>query len=205
MKTFDIYDIDFPYQEDKLKPNPRTKTRPVLILGEDMFVPVAKITGTPREDSKSYEIINWKESGLDKPSYIRFDQKILLSSNQIPQANFRGHLSETDIHNIKSRKLVESLKESIGKELMKINNMFLKEDFIEKNLEKPGTKEYEANSKRQKRINMYRVFANLTADEPITEDNIDQWALERTSAWTNVGIDRIKAEILGQKWSDYEI
>ena len=111
MEKFDIYDIEFIYQEDKLLPNPRTKKRPVLILGEDIFVPVAKITGTKRNSPKEYEIIDWVEAKLDKPSYIDFERKELMPKDTIIKiGTYRGHMSNRDIQNMKSRKLVESYK-----------------------------------------------------------------------------------------------
>ena len=81
----------------------------------------------------------------------------------------------------------------------------LPEDFNEKNIEKLGTTECEANKYRSNRVDMYRKFANLLQDEEITEDNINEWALDRVAAFTNRSPERIKAEILGQRYSDYEI
>lgn len=79
------------------------------------------------------------------------------------------------------------------------------EDFDERNLERVGTAEYQANTKRQEHIDMYRKFANLLPDEEITGDNIDEWALTRTACLANREPARIKAEILGQRYSDYEL
>lgn len=97
------------------------------------------------------------------------------------------------------------LYESLGKKIRELDNKFLKEDFEEINLNKPGTREYEANQKRQKRIETYRKFANLVDFEKVTEDNINEYALEKAAVYCNVSKDRIRAEILGQKWSDYEL
>ena len=69
---------------------------------------------------------------------------------------------------------------------------------------KLGTEAYDANEGRLKRIAMYRDFANLDEDFEITEDNINDWALTRTSCFSNRPKRRIKAEILGQAWSDLE-
>lgn len=79
------------------------------------------------------------------------------------------------------------------------------EDFNECNLNKMGTNEYEANANRDKHIKMYRKFANLTEDEEITEDNINQWALDRTATFANREPERIKSEILGTRYSNYEV
>ena len=68
-----------------------------------------------------------------------------------------------------------------------------------------GTREYEANTGRKRRIERYRKFANLNEDEEITADNINEWALEKTATYSNRHPDQIRAEILGERYSDYEI
>ena len=78
------------------------------------------------------------------------------------------------------------------------------EDFELGNLEKMGTNEYEANKNRDKHIKMYRKFANISDSEPITEETINEYALNKTATYCNREPDRIKAEILGQRYSDYE-
>lgn len=93
----------------------------------------------------------------------------------------------------------------INKLLKRKDESMLPEDFNEKNLDKRGTMEYEANKKRANRINMYRKFANLTEGEEITEENIDERALNRTACFSNREPERVRAEILGQRYSDYEI
>jgi len=78
------------------------------------------------------------------------------------------------------------------------------EDFELNNLEKMGTNEYEANKNRDKHIKMYRKFANISDSEPITEETINEYALNKTATYCNREPDRIKAEILGQRYSEYE-
>ena len=78
------------------------------------------------------------------------------------------------------------------------------EDFEELNLQKMGTNEYEANSNRQKHIDTYRKFANLAPEEAITEDNINEYALLKTATYCNREPERIRSEILGQRYSIYE-
>lgn len=94
-----------------------------------------------------------------------------------------------------------------GKDNLKINGTkkAIAEDFDERNLEKRGTSEYEANHNRHRRIDMYRKYANLTEDEEITEDNINDWALKRTACLTNTDYDIVRDEILGKRYSDYEV
>lgn len=79
------------------------------------------------------------------------------------------------------------------------------EDFQECNMNKMGTNEYEANENRNKHIKMYRKFANLNDDEIITEENINDWALQKTATTCNRHPDRIKSEILGRRYSAYEV
>ena len=52
---------------------------------------------------------------------------------------------------------------------------------------------------------MYRKFANLTEGEEITEENINERALNRTACFSNREPEQVRAEILGQRYSDYEI
>ena len=103
----------------------------------------------------------------------------------------------------------DQLKSYIDDTMKFINDSFLDESLNEaaeaEKPHRPGTSEYEANEGRQKRIAMYRKFANLTEDMPITEDSLDERALEKTCVYSNRDRNRVKAELLGQKWSDYEI
>lgn len=80
----------------------------------------------------------------------------------------------------------------------------LADDFNEKNLNKISTLEYEANPNRQRRIDLYRKYAHLDEDVEITEDNIDDWALGKVACRVNREPAKVKAEILGQRYSDYE-
>ncbi len=81
----------------------------------------------------------------------------------------------------------------------------LSEDFNENNLDKLGTNEYEANSNRNKHVKMYRKFANLNEEEEITEETINEVALNKTACYANREPERIKSEILGRRYSDYEV
>lgn len=84
-------------------------------------------------------------------------------------------------------------------------NRKLPEGFNEKNLKKCGTCEYDSNAGRHHRIDMYRKFANLTEGEEITADNINEWALDETSCRSNTPVDRVRAELLGERYTGYEI
>lgn len=62
----------------------------------------------------------------------------------------------------------------------------------------------DANEGRMNRIAKYRKHAGIDENFEITEDNIDEYAFARTVNECNVRSDRLKAELLGQKWSEYE-
>lgn len=61
-----------------------------------------------------------------------------------------------------------------------------------------------ANEGRQKRISKYRKHAGIDENFVITEDNIDDYAFALTVNECGVRSDRLRAELLGQKWSEYE-
>ena len=64
--------------------------------------------------------------------------------------------------------------------------------------------EYVANEGRQSRIKRYRQLAMIDEDCEITEDSIIPWAFNKTCVEHNCSADRLKAELLGQRWSGYE-
>ena len=113
-------------------------------------------------------------------------------------------ISEEDIDNYENyfNQVTEQTVES--NECLKESNYKLSEDFNENNLNKLGTNEYEANTNRNKHVKMYRKYANLNEEEEITEDNINEVALNKTACYANREPERIKAEILGRRYSDYE-
>ena len=123
----------------------------------------------------------------------RYNQK-LASNEERRQRSAKDAKANLDDTNAEINKLLKRKDESM-----------LPEDFEEKNLDKRGTMEYEANKKRANRINMYRKFANLTEGEEITEENINERALNRTACFSNREPEQVRAEILGQRYSDYEI
>lgn len=67
-----------------------------------------------------------------------------------------------------------------------------------------GTDEYDANEGRKRRIAQYRRLAHVNEGVTLTEDMIDDWALSRTACFNNRSKDQVKAEILGERWSEFE-
>ena len=67
-----------------------------------------------------------------------------------------------------------------------------------------GTDEYDANEGRKRRIAQYRRLAHVNEGVKLTEDMIDDWALSRTACFNNRSKDQVKAEILGERWSEFE-
>lgn len=139
--------------------------------------------------------------GIDSEDYqMQVDQycrnRNITRSDVLFKTIYNPQFKETDT----SKGVVE--KEA---NMKKDKNEGLAEDFDEKNINKMGTREYEANTGRKRRIERYRKFANLNEDEEITADNINEWALEKTATYSNRHPDQIRAEILGERYSDYEI
>ena len=116
MNRFDIYWYNFIFDEDSTKP----KCRPVIVLDTDVILPIAKITSHKARTSKDYEIINWKEAGLSKPSVIRFDKIQIIKQSALLESNYIGHLSEEDIYELKRLNLItESINEDLTEEEQK--------------------------------------------------------------------------------------
>lgn len=64
--------------------------------------------------------------------------------------------------------------------------------------------EYDANEGRMNRIKRYRQLAMLDEDYTITEDDIIPWALGKTCVEYNCPAEKLRAELLGIRWSEYE-
>ena len=79
------------------------KIRPVLILDiNEKNIIVFKITTKYKNKSNSikknyYKIIDWKESGLDRQSYIDTNQTATVAKNVLLHAKKIGNLSAKDI------------------------------------------------------------------------------------------------------------
>lgn len=78
-----------------------SKIRPVLYLKEgECFHIGSKMTShSPRSNyPKEYQIKNWKESGLKKPTVIRFSKRVEFENDDAIKKI--GHLSDEDIKEI---------------------------------------------------------------------------------------------------------
>ena len=64
-------------------------------------------------------------------------------------------------------------------------------DFVEKKLKS------ELAEERAKRNQMYRKYAQLDESTAITEENLDEYALNRTSCLSNFDVNKLKEELLG--------
>lgn len=102
MKTYDVYIGKVPYEQDEEIPLPRYKARPVVIIDESVgyIISVAPITSheARKWDSGDYQIQDWREAGLDKPSAVRLDKAMDLSYLNIGRKI--GRLTPRDIKNI---------------------------------------------------------------------------------------------------------
>lgn len=63
---------------------------------------------------------------------------------------------------------------------------------------------WDSNEGRRERIAKYRQLTLLDEDAEITEDNIQDWALKRVCVNSGWPIERVKAELLGQKYTGLE-
>lgn len=78
-----------------------SKRRPVLVLSNNIvYILSLKITSKPPRDNYygEYELVKWKEAGLDKPSTVRISKKLKLFERDF---SFKiGRLAPIDILNI---------------------------------------------------------------------------------------------------------
>jgi len=96
MVKYDIVRVPFPYSENEAK----YKYRPALVLDSNHILTMtAKITGSNKKTFLDYEIRDWKEAGLSKPSVIQLGRKIIFDNTKV--IGKIGHLSEYDIAQIK--------------------------------------------------------------------------------------------------------
>lgn len=106
---------------------------------------------------------------------------------------------------------VEDEEELDDGEQVVIDDDFIDESLVE-NLEKNSTKktyrigtpQYDANEGRKKRINLYRRLANIDENVQLTEGALKKWAVDRVACFTNTPPERVKNELLGNKWSEFE-
>ena len=86
------------------------------------------------------------------------------------------------------------------------------DNFIEEEVQKPmekkpnqiGTIRYNANEGRKNRISLYRKLTCLDEDVQLTEDGLKKWAVDRVACFTNTTPERVRSELLGNKWSEFE-
>ena len=118
MEIFDIILVEFVFREDENS----YKYRPAMLVNDFDVFQLAQITSHSKRVSTDYEIKNWKEAGLDKPSTILFNKKKLINKKEsildISKSGngvYIGHLTVEDINKLKELKLVENLIEDIEK------------------------------------------------------------------------------------------
>lgn len=161
------------------------------------------IRGVVSSDLSSGDVNRWARDGwtivdLDKTDYDTLEE--------MWDRWFRDFLVDYERPEEDEYEDEEDFEESLIRDNQKRGTDMNKvaEDFELNNLEKMGTNEYEANKNRNKHIKVYRKFANISDSEPITEETINEYALNKTATYCNREPDRIKAEILGQRYSEYE-
>ena len=102
MNAYDVYLGLVPYEEDEELPTPRYKLRPIAILDQNIgyLLSVVPITSHNARnwDAGDYEIIDWREAGLRKPSTARLGN--LINLNRVNIERKIGRLTTRDINNI---------------------------------------------------------------------------------------------------------
>lgn len=63
---------------------------------------------------------------------------------------------------------------------------------------------YEANEGRQNRVSAYKKYCSLPEDYRITEEDLNDYALDYVSCYYNCPKNRLRCELLGEQWSEYE-
>lgn len=161
------------------------------------------IRGVVSSDLSSGDVNRWARDGW---TIVDLDKEDYDTLQELWDRWFRDFLVDYERQEEDEYEDEEDFEESLTKDNQKRGNDMNKvaEDFELNNLEKMGTNEYEANKNRDKHIKMYRKFANISDSEPITEETINEYALNKTATYCNREPDRIKAEILGQRYSEYE-
>lgn len=161
------------------------------------------IRGVVSSDLSSGDVNRWARDGW---TIVDLDKEDYDTLQELWDRWFRDFLIDYERQEEDEYEDEEDFEESLTKDNQKRGNDMNKvaEDFELGNLEKMGTNEYEANKNRDKHIKMYRKFANISDSEPITEETINEYALNKTATYCNREPDRIKAEILGQRYSEYE-
>lgn len=63
---------------------------------------------------------------------------------------------------------------------------------------------YNANEGREKRIKRYKSLLGLEEDFQITEENLSDYGVNWISCYYNCPRERVRSELLGKPWSEYE-
>mgnify|MGYP003300032008 CR=1 FL=1 len=97
--NWDVILVKFAYEEDSSV----YKIRPAIVVDSNtVLIFAAKVTSQTDKyrGSRDYLIRNWKEAGLSKPSVVRLDKIIKITSQGVIRR--LGHLSEEDIRFIQN-------------------------------------------------------------------------------------------------------
>ena len=98
MKKFDVLSAKIYFEGSK-----KYKYRPILfIYSKGNVIFARKMTSKPPRNSYpgEYQLKDWKQAGLDKPTVVRMSKYVVVNKNEIKSVV--GHLSDEDIENIKN-------------------------------------------------------------------------------------------------------
>jgi hypothetical protein len=79
------------------------KARPIIIFDEEETEKIFEIVGVYsyqkwfKQDNRFYKIVDWKQVGLEKESYVKLSAIEAINKSQIDENEKIGHLSDNDI------------------------------------------------------------------------------------------------------------
>lgn len=90
----DIWWIDFPFEDGEIE-----KHRPAIIIDADTLAIIAMyVTSRDKLHPLDIEITDWKEAGLNRPSWARIDKTVSISEWRL--LGKTGHLSDRDLFKV---------------------------------------------------------------------------------------------------------
>lgn len=142
---------------------------------------------------------------------LHFEEDIMIDKQDLEDTEEKADEKDLDdrIDSLEEEMITEEKLVEIPYEDEMIMQEELNEDLITEDIpvaRKFGSAEYDSNEGRIQRVNHFRKLANLSDDEPITESLLEEkdWAVKQTACQFYRPSDRIKAELLNQKYTGLE-
>ena len=177
-------------------------------LDDDKIKLISDILGKNISSSEgNYIYDNWRAFYND-PELFKDTPIIDMVNTGLEEFN------NSDIEKDSNTEIIDSNEEDDDMELE--DQVVIDDDFINDSLsedvQKPvnktpyrlGTIRYDANEGRKKRIDLYKKLTNVDENVQLTEGALKKWAVDRVACFTNTTPERVKNELLGNKWSEFE-